>query len=166
VQEPAGGEYSGVFVFSGMGGPDIDGAQVGDVIEVSGIIDEYYDHTQVVITDGTYVNTGAGDALAPEVVDIATLADLVTGEAWESVLVRIEGGLSVTGINMFDEFTVVEGGDELLIDNYCYDTLGSGEFDGLAVGSDFTAIQGPLNFSFENFKIAPRSAEDLEGFAP
>jgi len=166
VQEPAGGEYSGVFVFSGMGGPDISDAQVGDVIEISGVVDEYFDFTQVRIDDGTYVNNGAGDPLVAEVVDIATLGDLVTGEPWESVLVRIEGDLSVTGINMFDEFTVVESGDELLIDNYCYDVLASGEFDGLAVGSDFTAIQGPLNYSFDNFKIAPRASDDLEGFAP
>jgi predicted extracellular nuclease len=166
VQEPGGGEYSGVFVFSGMGGPDISDAAVGDVIEVSGVIDEYFDFTQVVITDGTYVNGGAGTPLEPDVVDIATLGDLVTGEAWESVLVRIEGELAVTGINMFDEFTVVDSGDELFIDNYCYDTVNSGEFDGLGVGSEFTAIQGPLNYSFDNFKICPRSADDLEGFAP
>jgi predicted extracellular nuclease len=166
VQEPAGGEYSGVFVFSGMGGPDTSDAQVGDVIEFSGVIDEYYEFTQVRIDDGTYVNNGAGDALVPDVVDTATLADLVTGEAWESVLVRIEGDFSVTDINKHNEINVVDSGDELLIDNYCYEVLGSDDFDGLTVGSEFTAVQGPLNFSFDNFKIAPRSADDLEGFAP
>ena len=126
VQEPAGGEYSGVFVFSGMGGPDISDAQVGDVIDVSGSIDEYFDFTQIRIDDGTYVNNGAGDPIEPEVVEIATLSDLVTGEAWESVLVRAEGSLTVTDISMFEEITVVDSGDEIIIDNFCYDIIENG----------------------------------------
>jgi hypothetical protein len=64
---------------------------------------------------------------------------------------------------MFDEWTVVDG-DEVLVDNYLYDAVNSGDFEGMSVGSTFTAIQGPLNFSFDNFKIAPRAADDLEGF--
>jgi predicted extracellular nuclease len=166
VQEPAGGEYSGAFVFSGMGGPDWSDAQVGDSIDVTGVTSEYFDFTQIVITDGTYVNNGADTPLEPELVDIATVGDPVEGEPWESVLVRIEGSLTVTGISMFDEVTVADGGDAVLVDNFCYEIVNGGEFDGLGVGSEFSAIQGPVNFFFDDFRISPRSADELEGFTP
>ncbi len=166
VQEPAGGEYSGAFVFSGMGGPDWSDAQIGDSIDITGEVSEYFDFTQIRITDGTYVNNGADTPLEPELVDIATVGDPVDGEPWEGVLVRIEGGLSVTGISMFDEITVADSGDSVLVDNFCYEIVNGGEFDGLEVGSEFSAIQGPVNFFFDEFRISPRSADDLEGFTP
>jgi predicted extracellular nuclease len=166
VQEPAGGEYSGAFVFSGMGGPDWSDAQVGDSIDITGVTSEYYDFTQIVITDGTYVNNGADTPLEPELVDIATVGDPVEGEPWESVLVRIEGSITVSGISMFDELTVADRGDAVLVDNFCYEIVNGGEFDGVGVGSEFSAIQGPVNFFFDDFRISPRSADDLEGFTP
>jgi predicted extracellular nuclease len=166
VQEPAGGEYSGAFVFSGMGGPDWSDAQVGDSIDISGVTSEYFDFTQIVITDGTYVNNGADTPLEPELVDIATVGDPVEGEPWESVLVRIEGSITVSGISMFDELTVADRGDAVLVDNFCYEIVNGGEFDGVGVGSEFSAIQGPVNFFFDDFRISPRSADDLEGFTP
>ncbi len=32
------------------------------------------------------------------------------------------------------------------------------------MGATFTAIQGPLNFTFGEFKVAPRDETDLEGY--
>jgi len=164
VQEPAGGEYSGTFVFSGMGGPDLSGAQVGDVIDFSGVTDEYFEFTEVDITAGTYVNQGAGTPIEPEVLDIITLTDMVSGEAWEGVLVRIEGDFTVVPGGVAGEFPVSDGADEILIDQFLYSIPDSGDFAGFGLAATFTALQGPLNFSFMEYKIAPRSADDAEGY--
>lgn len=164
AQEPAGGEYSGVQVFSGMGGPDVSGVQVGDVVAFSGTTNEFFEVTQVVITDGTFDITGSATPLDAELLSIATLVDGTTGEPWESVLVRIEGTLTAGMLSNFDEFPVADGPDSIIIDNFAYSVSMSGDFPGFGVGATFDAIQGPLNFSFMNFKIAPRDADDLEGY--
>lgn len=164
AQEPGGGEYSGVQVFSGMGGPDVSGVQVGDIVDFSGTTNEFFEVTQVVITDGTFDVTGSTTPPDAELLPIATLVDGTTGEPWESVLVRIEGTLTAGMLSMFDEFPVADGPDSIIIDNFAYSVSMSGDFPGFGTGATFDAIQGPLNFSFMNYKIAPRDADDLEGY--
>ena len=52
-----------------------------------------------------------------------------------------------------------------VIDDFIFEALNdAGSFPGIGVGATFTSIQGPLN-GFNALKIAPRSAEDLMGYA-
>lgn len=165
AQEPAGGEYSGVIVFSGNGGPDTSAVEIGDIVDFSGNTFEFNDAiTEVVITDGTFNVVGPGAPLDPDLVDISAFGDPDTAEPWESVFVRVEGDLVVTEvITMFDELVVTDG-DSVTIDNFLFNAPDSGDFDGLDTGASFTAIQGPVNFWIDDFKVAPRSADDLEGY--
>jgi hypothetical protein len=164
AQEPDGGEYSGVFVFS-VDGPDLSGAQIGDIINISGVTGEYMDSTEVDITAGTYELIDSGAPLEPEVVDITVLGDDLTAEPWESVLIRVEGDLTVTTIAASNEFVVTDGADELRIDDFFYELPTAGDFANFDVGASFTAISGPLNYFNNQFKIAGRDAADFEGYA-
>jgi hypothetical protein len=107
-----------------------------------------------------------GVALAPELV---TPSDLIpaAGEPWEGVFVRIEGApLTVVNLPGFAEFEVNDGGpDDAVIDNFLYSVFDfPGTFPNFDVGAGFTAIQGPLNYTFGEFKIAPRLDSDLVGY--
>jgi predicted extracellular nuclease len=166
VQESDGGQYSGVFVYN----PGDATVQLGDVVDVSGRVVEFFDLTQVDVVSGT----GAVTVLRPGVVpdpEVLTITDIdADPESWESVFVRIENDVfTVTAINELEavnEFTVSNDNGELIeIDDFIYDVIDAGDLAGFDVGSSFTAIQGPLNYSFELFKIVPRSVDDLEGFS-
>ncbi|MBC8068649.1 MAG: hypothetical protein IAG13_09980 [Deltaproteobacteria bacterium] len=175
VQEPDSGEYSGILVFANdraeeLGVPAL---EIGDVVDISGAVLEYQDeYTEIdVSTVGTVEVTGTQAPLEPELIDIATLGTEATAEPWESTLVRIEGAFDVTDIDAkYDEITVTEGTDSVLIDDFIYNAIddsGAGEpFEGLAVGATFTAFQGPVNFFIGEYKIMPRSADEFEGFSP
>lgn len=163
AEEPAGGEYSGVFVFS-VGGPDLSGAAVGDLVNLSGVTGEYMSNTEIDITLGTYELVDTGMALDPDLVLVADLAAADTAEPWEGVFVRVEGDLAVTSVAASNEFVVNDGANDLRIDDFLYELPTSGDFAGFGVGATFTAIQGPLNYFNSQYKITGRDQADFEGY--
>ena len=93
-----------------------------------------------------------------------------TAEPWESVLITVSDTLVVSAddFDAFAEFRVEAGGDSALIDNFLYGIFAdenAGDFPGFAPGDSFTDITGVLNFSFGDYKLAPRSAEELAGYS-
>ncbi len=152
VQDPAGGDYSGIFVYN-YGADDV---VEGDMVTVTGTYAEYYTFTE--LTSPSVVVTGTGTVPSPIAVsacDVGTGGSLA--EVYESMLVRVSG-VSVTTANPddpsdYDEFEV-EGC--LRIDDYVYADL-----DQPALGTDYTSITGVAMYSFSNNKIVPRDAADL-----
>ena len=80
---------------------------------------------------------------------------------WENVLVHIAGG-TVTddnadgdgeGASDYDEYVI---DDCLRVDDYFDDSL-----DQPALGTAYSSLTGVLVYTYENFKLAPRSAADL-----
>jgi hypothetical protein len=175
AQEPAGGQYSGIFLFSSTddGGPDLAVLAPGDVIDIVGDTDEFFGLTEIVLTAGSMSVVSTGGAVpAPDAITPADIIDEATGEPWECVLVRVEGDLVVTDTDPeaqanVNEFVVNDGSDDMIVDDFIYDIVdeGGATFAGFDVGASFTAVQGPVNFSFGLHKVAPREADDLEGYA-
>ncbi|NJK33133.1 MAG: hypothetical protein HC927_12400, partial [Deltaproteobacteria bacterium] len=166
AQEIEGGQFSGVWVFVGNMGPDISGLAIGDLVDIGGVTTEFAGLTEIDASAGTVTEVGTIDPVAPDLVTTAELAADV-GEPWESVFVRIEGEpLTVTQLPGFDEFIVTNADGDAFVDNYLYNLIldGGMDFPSFGLGATFTAIQGPVNFSFDNFKVAPRVAADLEGY--
>lgn len=169
AEEPGGGEYSGIVVFAGMQGDALGIAdlQIGDVVDITGTVAEFNDLTEIDVSGAAatlaVVDTGPG--IAPDLVDISVFNANLTAEPWESTLVRIEGSFTVTmdGVNMFAEYTVTDGTDDLVVDNFCYDST-AGDFPGLDADASFDAIQGPVNWFNDTWKIMPRAETDLEGY--
>lgn len=164
VEEPEGGPYSGIFVFTN----NPPASNVGDVVDVAGTTAEQQGLTEIIVGMVGSVNpTGiSGMDLAPDVPDLADFGSDATAEPWESVLVRIEGApLAVEALPGFSEFDVGADGITVRVDNFLYDALADAvAFPGLGLEGSFTAITGPLNYNFDTFKIAPRGAADLEGY--
>ena len=156
IQDPMGGEYSGIYVYVGMN-PDALMPTPGDVVTVTGLYTEYYTMSQLSASQaGDVMVTGTAAELAPAVV---AAADIATGgpkaENYESVLVRVEGVTVATAADNFGEWTV-DGG--LHVDDLFF---AAADWTKPNPGDTFASLTGPLNFSFDNTKISPRSAADL-----
>lgn len=177
VQEIDGGEYSGVYVDTGD--VDLSAFAVGDIVDLTGVTAESNPGstgldglTQILVGKGdTMTATGDTMKLTVESVDFAVLADADTAEPWESVLVTTAGAFEAVtatkSFGQFGEFAVQDGDAMLTIDNFLYaifDKDNAADFPGFGEGATFTAVSGVLNYSFGTFKLAPRSAAELEGY--
>ncbi|AFZ44988.1 Endonuclease/exonuclease/phosphatase [Halothece sp. PCC 7418] len=144
------GPWNGLFLFQ----PNAD-LEVGDEIEVEGEVEEFFGLTQ--IANGTVNVLSSGNDL-PEAEVLPT--GNVGQEQWESVFVRTED-VAVTDANPdgpdddFGEFAIDDGSGSVRVDD-----LGDITFDPEG-GENLEFLQGPLNFSFSNFKIEPRNNDDL-----
>lgn len=157
VQEPEGGEYSGLQAFV-MDPAGLDVAP-GDVVTLVGTIDEYFDMTQIEIVGVEKVTvTSSGPAPTPELIaDPSTIAfdAAATAEPWEGVLVQIENVTVTNDALEFGEFEVSGG---VRVDDVFFEMA---DWTIPAVDTAFTSIAGPLYYGFEAFKIGPRDAADL-----
>lgn len=159
VQDPESGPYSGIYIFvfeDVIGGLSV---SPGDVVTITGEYSEFFDFSQISLGDtADLVVTGSADVPAPEVV---AAADVAVGgsaaESFESVLVRVEDLTATDATNRFGD-TRVDGG--LIISNFFLFEQDD-QLDVLP-GTTFGFVQGPLLYNFEEFKVAPRGADDYD----
>jgi predicted extracellular nuclease len=154
VQEAAGGEYSGIQVYMPVAGAYI--PMPGDQVTLCGAYDEYFDQSQIQVSaDADLTAAGNGPVPAPAVLTPDELGVDPPAEAWEGVLVRVEGVTVTTEANMFGEWEV---DNVLLLDDGFFEMAA---WPLPALDTVFTSITGVLTFSFDNYKLAPRDAADL-----
>ena len=125
-------------------------ASVGDEVEVSGQVLEYYNLTELDITEGSSNVLSSNNTLFnPILITEAT-------EDYESVLVKVAGvcdGLP----NEYGEWTL----SGITIDDYFYgDDWGGGAFSP-ELGDEYT-ITGPLNYAYSLFRVNPRDDDDIQ----
>jgi len=158
VEEKNGGAYSGILVAYSMTsgfGPFV----VGDVLTIEGTYKEYYDMSEISATNIT--KTDSGYKIEPVVVNPANVA---TGgadsEKYEGVLIKVEN-VEVISANPdesaekdYKEFMVT--GNLRVNDKYSYSYTANRK-----VGDKFDYIIGVLDYDFSNFKLNPRSDDDL-----
>ena len=121
---------------------------VGDYIELDGQVKEYYDLTELDISEGSSNIISSNNILFDPIV-----ITQVT-EAYESVLVTVSGicdGLP----NEYGEWTL----SGITIDDYLYGA-DWGNFSPI-VGNEYT-ITGPLNYAYSLFRVNPRGDEDIQ----
>jgi hypothetical protein len=152
AQDPGLTEWGGLYVYDH--GDNV--VSVGDEVTVEGTYTEYYDATEITSPTVTVTGTGTVTPIVVDACDIATGA--ATAEPYEGMLMEVDG-VSVTNINPddpsdYDEFEV---GGCLRVDDFLYDAL-----DQPALDTSYTSLTGVLNYSFDNFKIVPRDAGDLQ----
>ncbi len=142
--------YGGVWVYTGTGNHT---AVAGDLVDVKGIYQEYYDLTEVnVSADATgYANVVgqyAGALLPLEV----TAADYAADpEPYEGCLIKIVDGLMVTvAPNTYGEWeaeSMDTAGAMVMFDDYYYDPAA------LAVGDCFDGAVGCVYFTYGKYLL-------------
>lgn len=145
IEDPAGGAWNGLWVY------DSNTPAVGDRVRISGVVDEYYNLTEIRDLTGYEVESSGNPLPDPEVLPTGD----VSHEQWEGVLVRVEN-VTVTDPDLgYGEWSVNDGSGDVIIDDkgdYTYTPV---------LGDAIAAIIGPLDYHHGAFKIQPRDDDDI-----
>ncbi len=160
VQEPDGGAFSGVMVFAPaiLPGGDLESINVGDLVDVTGEIDEFAldadtsGRTVTEIMNGTVEVLGQADPLQPEVVSVQGLTQDPDAEQWEGVLVRVANVRATDKNSSYNEVTYTGG---LVGDDEIWDLFGA-----TTVDTCYSQVTGVMNYFFKYF-LMPRSDADI-----
>ena len=170
VEEPAGGEYSGIVVYMYSDVAVETDVSIGDVVDVSGAYTEYFGLSEITLASLNDIEiTGTADPPAPEVVNPSDVkAGGSLAEAYESVLIEVEDVTITNSDAGFGQFEITGG---LPVDDYFF-TSGGGPSGSniIAVdGGTFDAIVGILLFTsfddVEEFKLGPRDIDDYDNYS-
>jgi len=141
------GPWSGLFVFDGSIAPAI-----GDSVTVTGNVTEYFGLTEVNgVTAAAIVSSGNP---VPTTTDITTAA--ANTEPYESVLVRVANADCTVLPDGNGQWKVNDGSGDVFVDDLLFAYTP-------AVGVSYN-VTGPLSYSFSEWKIEPRDANDIEIF--
>jgi len=145
ISDPEGGAWRGIYVY------EFDtGINIGDEVEVTGTVVEYYGLTELSYCDVTVLSSGN---LVPPAVEINTAE--VSDEMYEGVLVTVSD-VEVTGNpDNYGEWQADDGSGECQLDDSIY------EYPGVSVGDEFIKITGVVDYNFSSYDINPRSANDF-----
>lgn len=153
IQDAGGGEYSGIYVFM-QGGTDGLFIAPGDKVNVTGRATDYYGWMELTVSDVSAVSVIGTGEVTVDAVDACATTDW---EPWESGLVALGSTSVTTGPNRYGEAELGCGG--LMMDNLFFDFA-------TEAGATYTDVIGTLGYSFETWKIFPRSDADLLGYVP
>ena len=160
VEEPEGGEYSGIMLYLYDEVAAAWDAPVGSIVDITGTYGEFYDNSQLtVMAPADITVTGTGDVPAPVVIAAADVDNMTpdVAEKFEGVLVELD---DVTVTNTADvgigKFQV---DDKALISDYFI--YPDNSFNN-QVGDHYVAIKGPVLYAFNEFQVCPRTLDDLD----
>lgn len=165
VEEPEGGERSGIYLSLAEDIAADVALAPGVVVTLNGVYSEVRGRSQVAVTalDDLELAEPEGAPIAIPEPALLAPADIATGgplaDAYEGVLVRVEG-VDVTDPDLgFGEFEVSGG---LRVDDYFFPIDGAPT---PTAGQHLDAIVGPLLYTYDDTKIGPRSFADLQGWS-
>ena len=153
MQDRGGGPWSGMYVYQTAANFNI-----GDSVVVSGLVDEYYNMTELVSIDYA-VRRGINKPITPTVVEVdSLLPDSPVAEAYECVLVKVESVEVLTGPNPYDEYSV--GHDSVAVP-----VTSRMEHDYPGCGS-IIDMTGCLEYAYGAYMIEPRNNDDINVIVP
>jgi hypothetical protein len=148
------GPYSGVMIYCGDGLPTL---ALGDLVEVTGTVAEYYDRTEIDLAVGSDCVIIGSEAVPP--VTWITCNDLSSdnpgvAEQYEGVLVGIEN-VTVVEIGSY-EFTADDGVGQCLVSWWS----STWETCPVNLNDFYSSIAGTGDYSYGFYKLHPRYNED------
>ncbi len=150
--QDADSAWSGVYVYD-QDRDLTDNPQLGDSVTVVGIVEEYYNLTEIGFVQ-YYKHEKTGVAI-PGPVEVAT--GNANQEKWESVFMRFVGAEVIANDLGFDEVEVNDGSGASRIDDRLYNYTASTDF---VVGNIYHIV-GVMYYSYGNYKLLPRSVNDI-----
>ncbi|MGB4004728.1 MAG: T9SS type A sorting domain-containing protein, partial [Bacteroidales bacterium] len=136
------GAWNGIYVYNNTILPTL-----GDSILISATVSEYFDLTEL-INVNLLENFGNTNIPAPEIVNIADV-----GESYEGVLCKLVDVQCTALPDQFNMWQITQSGNNLYVDDDIYaftPTLNT-----------HYVITGIIHFSFDDWKILPRNADDV-----
>ena len=144
--------WNGIFVFDNSINP-----QVGDEINLSGTVNEYYSFTQIIDVSSFSILSSNNDIipLSIETGDLG-IACSQEGESYEGMLIRLND-VTVEGIDEFGNIQINDGSGATLMDDYYF----NGSWPNISVGDNISSIVGNVGYSYSEFKVYPRNEDDF-----
>ncbi len=141
--------WHGVYVYD----PDHDTVKIGDSLVITGTVSEYYNLTEVKNIVDLQIISQDNDLPGP----VAITTGEASAEDWEGVFVSFEHASCIDNNLGYDEVSVDDGSGEVRVDDYLYDYDAATDF---VIGNVYN-LTGVMNYSYSNFKLNPRSADDI-----
>lgn len=137
------GPYAGVWVYAGS-----HTMVAGDIVNIEGVYDEYYDLTEIDASDGVIQITGTGPVPMPYNLTAAEFA--ADPEAFEGVSICITDGFIVTEIRSYGEWVAnaIESDVDVVFDDYWFTPPTEDD-----LGACFNNASGCVTFSFGEYKL-------------
>jgi hypothetical protein len=155
AQTPAGGAWSGIHAFTGPGATG--GAVVGDVVDISGELVEYFGETE--LERATVTRTGSAAPPAPLALTLAEASD----EKYESVLVRLtDVDAAESPYACSADVASCTDPDLWLLDGAIAVWKRAYQDADWTARMGATGVAGVMTWRFERRRILPRTAADLE----
>lgn len=139
------GPWHGVFVFTGNSE-----VAIGDSVVFTANVIEFFNMTQLSSVAVLQVVSSGNPVHAPA--EITT--SQVNSEPYEGVLVRVTDALCTNADSGFGQWVVNDGSGSCLINSAIYNAT-------RAQGTTYN-VTGPVFYTFSEYKILPRSANDVE----
>lgn len=159
IEDVRGGPWSGVWVRAQAADVPVRGAHVA----LTGTVREYFGRTELFQVDPASITVHSLVNPLPAPVEISTI-DIATGrpsaESYEGVLIRV-GPVTVTNANPdapddFGEWLIADtSGTSVRVAH-----LGDYEYTPTD-GDELAFVQGPVDYTFLQFKIQPRDDKDI-----
>jgi hypothetical protein len=162
-------QWSGIWVYTGNS--HLGQIRRGDLVRVSGIYEEYYDFSEIDITQGGSFTVIDHDWPIPDPVPLLISEINDTGiyaENYEGVLVRVDRNdntLYARAPDQYDEWYLgtepTPGvGDSILMDHVSAAPGGDFGYETPQPGTELSYAQGILVYNYGQYKIAPRNCEE------
>ena len=150
IQTPGGGENNGLYVFLPAGAEGLF-FEVGDEMEITGELVEFFDWTELTVSDVSAIQiTGSGEVT----VDSVDPSSVTDWEVWESSLISIGGDEVTSDIDSYGAVSLASGLD---LDNVFFNFS-------TELGATYTNVIGQLGYSYETWGLYPRTEADLQGY--
>jgi predicted extracellular nuclease len=151
ISDPEGGAWKGIYVFDWSVSP-----QIGDMVEVTGTVTEYYGLTELSYCSCNIISSGN---VAPNPM-IVTTGQLADGEQYEGVLIKVIEVEAVTASDQYGKFKINDGTGEAHV-NDLFDVYPEPE-----AGDVFSSITGMGHYDYGTYTIEPRTLADAVESTP
>jgi len=155
MSDPEGGAWHGIYVYDYVAGP-----AVGDEVEVTGTVTEYYGLTELGYCTINILSSGN---TVPEPISVTTL-DLVVpvlAEQYEGCLVEVTNIEVVEAQNDYGEWYIDDGSGECQVDDGFFYLDEVVPEIVITVGMEWAVIRGCVDYSYDEYGINPRTPDDL-----
>lgn len=136
---------SGIYIYEQDNSP-----AVGDEVTLTGMVTEFYDLTEIVDLTSFAINSSNNTLPNP----ILLMTGEASNEDYEGMLITIENATCTSTDIGFGEWQINDGSGALAVDDLMY--LFSSDLN-----IDY-GVTGILTYTFSNYKIEPRSMDDVE----
>ena len=154
ISQPEGGAWKGIYVFHWTAP-----VQVGDMVEVTGKVTEYFGFTEITFCTVTILSSG-NPVPNPSIVTTAQMAGGLVAESYEGCLVKVMNVTTTQVADSHGQWAVTDGTGPCFIDDLYYVQPGA------AMGDTFTSIIGHVNYNFDEYTVNPRTLADVQAGTP